>query len=260
MQPTSTRQEPPATTARSRSSADRSVRSVLVATALLAVSTLGAFAVVESFAALQPALGLGESFALTFVVGGSLATLWLALVGAAYVRVRPVQIHYDLRWPAVRDLPWLVGGLVAIVVASLLIELAGGLLGAGTATNISSAAAVENPVVIYTAFIVVNLVFIAPVEEFLFRGVVQGRLRESFGPIAAITITAAGFGLAHIPSYWFGGSDLLSVAVWAALLSIAATGAVMGWVYERTESLLVASLLHGLVNTVGISLALAAAL
>jgi len=256
MQPISTRPEPPVSTARSVSGADRSVRSVLVATALLAVSTLGAFAIVEGFAALQPALGLGESFALTFVVGGSLATLWLAIVGAAYVRVRPVRIHYDLRRPAVSDLPWLVGGLVAIILASVLIEV----VGAGTATNISSAAAVENPVVIYTAFIVVNLVFIAPVEEFLFRGVIQGRLRESFGPIAAITITAVGFGLAHIPSYWFGGSDLLSVAVWAALLSIAATGAVMGWVYERTESLLVASLLHGLVNTVGISLALVAAL
>jgi len=260
MEPIPTQQHPPADATAPAPTAGRAVRSFLVAAALLAVSTLGALAIVQGFAALQPALGLGESFALTFVVGGSLATLWLAVVGAAYIRVRPVRIHYDLRWPAVRDLPWLVGGLVAIIVASLLIELVGGLLGAGTATNISSAAAVENPVVIYTAFIVVNLVFIAPVEEFLFRGVVQGRLRESFGPVAAITITAVGFGLAHIPSYWFGGSDLLSIAVWVALLSIAATGAVMGWVYERTESLLVASLLHGLVNTVGISLALAAAL
>ena len=260
MEPIPTQQRPPADATAPTPTTGRAVRSFLVAAALLAVSTLGALAVVEGFRTLQPALGLGESFALTFVVGGTLATLWLAVVGAAYVRVRPVQVHYDLRWPTVGDLPWLVGGLAAIVVASVLIEVVGGLLGAGTATNISSAAAVENPVVIYTAFIVVNLVLIAPVEEFLFRGVVQGRLRESFGPVAAITITALGFGLAHVPSYWFGGSDLLSVAVWAALLSIAATGAVMGWVYERTGSLLVASLLHGLVNTVGISLALVATL
>lgn len=260
MEPIPTQQHPPADVTAPTPTRGRAVRSLLVAAALLAVSTLGAFAIVESFRALQPALGLGESFALTFIVGGSLATLWLAVVGVAYVRVRPVRIHYDLRWPTVGDLPWLVGGLVAIILASVLIDVVGGLLGAGTATNISSAAAVENPVVIYTAFMVVNLVFIAPVEEFLFRGVVQGRLRESFGPVAAITVTAVGFGLAHIPSYWFGGSDLLSVAVWVALASIAATGAIMGWVYERTDSLLVASLLHGLVNTVGISLALVAAL
>lgn len=260
MEPIPTQQHPPADATAPVPTTVRAVRSFLVATALLAVSTLGGLAIVESFRALQPALGLGESFALTFIVGGSLATLWFALVGVMYVRVRPVRIHYDLRWSTVGDLPWLGGGLVAIVVASLLVELVGGLLGAGAATNISSAAAVENPVVIYTAFILVNLVFIAPVEEFLFRGVVQGRLRESFGPIAAITITGVGFGFAHIPSYWLGGSDLLSVGVWVAVASIAVGGLVFGWVYERTDSLLLVSLLHGLVNTVGISLALVAAL
>lgn len=239
----------------------QSVRSFLVAVLLLAVSTLGGLAIVEGFRALQPALGLGDSFALTFAIGGSLATLWFAVVGAVYIRYRPVEISYDLRWPRVGDLRWLAGGLVAIVAVSVLIEVVvGALFGAGTATNASSAAAIENPVLIYAALAVVNLVFIAPVEEFLFRGVIQGRLRESFGAAAAITITAVGFGVTHLPSYWLGGSDLLSGAVWLAVLSIAATGIILGAVYERSQSLLVASLLHGLVNLVGIGLALSAAL
>jgi hypothetical protein len=148
--------------------------------------------------------------------------------------------------------------LAAIIVASLLTEIVVSLFGTGSATNISNAAAVENPVFIYSVFLVANFLFIAPIEEFLFRGVVQGRLRESVGAITAISITSIGFGLTHIPSYWFGGSDLLSVGVWGAVLGISTTGFILGYVYERTNSLLTVSIIHGLVNTIGIGLALLA--
>lgn len=236
------------------------VRSFLTAIALLGISTFGGLLIIEGFSWLQPLVGLGDSFAVTFLIGGSLATFWFAVVGVAYLRFRPVSINYDLRWPTLRDGGWILGGLAAIIIASLLTELVVGLFGSGSATNISNAAAVENPVVIYSLFIVGNLLFIAPIEEFLFRGVIQGRLRESFGAITAISITALGFGLAHLPSYWFGGSDLLSVGVWAAVIGISATGFVLGYVYERTNSLLTVSIIHGLVNTIGIGLALLAAL
>ena len=236
------------------------VRSVLTAVVLLGISTFGGLLIIEGVGRLQPLVGLDESVALTFLVGGSLATLWFAVVGVAYLRFRPVSISYDLRWPTLRDGGWILGGLVAVIVASLLAEVVVTSFGSGSATNISSAAAVENPVFVYSVFVVANLLFIAPIEEFLFRGVIQGRLRESVGAITAISITSIGFGLTHIPSYWFGGSDLLSVGVWGAVLSISAGGLVLGYVYERTNSLLTVSIVHGLVNTVGIGLALLAVL
>jgi membrane protease YdiL (CAAX protease family) len=40
------------------------------------------------------------------------------------------------------------------------------------------------------------------------------------------------------------------------VVSIAATGFILGYVYERTNSLLTVSIIHGLVNTIGIGLAL----
>lgn len=234
------------------------VNSILTAVALLAISTFGGFLIIEGFSRLQPLVGFGDSFALTFLIGGSLATFWFGVVGVAYLRFRPVKIHYDLRWPTLRDGGWILGGLAAIIVVSLLAEIVVSLFGSGSATNISNAAAVENPVFIYSVFIIGNLLFIAPIEEFLFRGVIQGRLRESFGVVAAITLTSVGFGLTHIPSYWFGGSDLLSVGVWGAVLGISATSLVLGYIYERTNSLLTVSIIHGLVNTIGIGLALLA--
>jgi membrane protease YdiL (CAAX protease family) len=234
-------------------------RTFLVGIALLAVSAVGALIIIQGFQFLQTALGV-ESFALTFLVGGGLATLWLGIVGLAYLRFRPVSVSYGVRWPTLRDAGWIVGGVVLSVIVAVLVEIVVMPFGDGGSTTISAAAGVSNPVVIYTIFFVGNLIFIAPIEEFLFRGVIQGRLREAFSPVAAISITSVGFALGHIPSYWFGGSDLVSVSVGGALLGIAAGGFVLGAIYERTESLLIVSVIHGLLNSIGIGLAFLALL
>ena len=234
-------------------------RTLLAGIALLAVSALGGLAIIQGFQVLQTALDL-ESFALTFLVGGGLATLWLGLVGLAYIRVRPVDMSYALRWPTLRDAAWILGGVILSVVVAVLVEIVVIPFGDGGATTISAAASVSNPLVIYSIFLVGNLIFIAPIEEFLYRGVIQGRLRESFGAVTAIAITSIGFALGHIPSYWFGGSDLVSVSVVGALVGIAAAGFVFGAIYERTESLLIVSIIHGLLNSIGIGIALLAIL
>jgi len=234
-------------------------RTLLAGIALLAVSAVGALVIIHGFELLQTALGF-ESFALTFLVGGGLATLWLGVFGLAYLRFRPVRVYYGVRWPTLRDAGWIVGGVVLSVIVAVLVEIVVIPFGDGGATTISSAAAVSNPLLIYSIFLVGNLVFIAPIEEFLYRGVIQGRLRESFGPVAAISITSIGFALGHIPSYWFGGSELVSVSVGGALLGIAAGGIVLGAIYEWTESLLIVSIIHGLLNSIGIGIALLALL
>lgn len=252
--PETTSGDPPAAVEDSTTS-----RTLLAGIALLAVSAAGALVIIHGFEFLQTALGF-ESFALTFLVGGGLATLWLGIFGLAYLRFRPVRVYYGVRWPTLRDAGWIVGGVILSVIVAVLVEIVVIPFGDSGATTISSAAAVSNPLVIYTVFLVGNLVFIAPIEEFLYRGVIQGRLRESFGPVAAISITSIGFALGHIPSYWFGGSDLVSVSVGGALLGIGAGGFVLGAIYEWTESLLIVSIIHGLLNSIGIGIALLASL
>lgn len=234
-------------------------RTLLDGLALLVVSALGALTIINGFEFLQTALGF-ESFALTFLVGGGLATLWLGALGWAYLQFRPVNVYFGVRWPTLRDAGWIVGGVVLSVIVAVLVEIVVIPFGDGEATTISAAASISNPTVIYTIFLFGNLLVIAPIEEFLYRGVIQGRLRESFGPVAAISITSVGFALGHIPSYWLGGSDLVSASVAGALLGIATGGVVLGAIYEWTESLLIVSIIHGLLNSIGIGIALIASL
>lgn len=80
----------------------------------------------------------------------------------------------------------------------------------------------------------------APAEELLFRGIIQGRLRQTFDAVPGILLAAVCFGLMHVP-----------VAVLSAGMEPASTfvetlvsGAIFGVAYERTGNLLVPSVAH----------------
>lgn len=76
------------------------------------------------------------------------------------------------------------------------------------------------------------------VEEFVFRGVIQAGLRRKLGPLAAITVTALLFALVHG-----------NVVDRPALFLLAA---MMGYVYERTGSLIAPMVVHLLNNALSI--------
>ena len=231
-------------------------RSLLVAIALLATAAISTQGIIEGFKLLQTALGYGGNLTITYIVGGALATVSYIVIAVLYLHYRPVTIHAPLRPPTLREVGWIVGGIIIAFVAAILIEATGAALGAGGATNFATAAAVGNPVLVYGLLLVGNILLIGPAEELLFRGVIQGRLRESFGPAIAIGITSLGFALSHIPSYWIGGSDLFTLGVLFALLGIAAGGLILGTIYERTKNLIVVALIHGLINAVGVGIVL----
>jgi membrane protease YdiL (CAAX protease family) len=101
------------------------------------------------------------------------------------------------------------------------------------------------------------LVLVGPAEEFLYRGAMQGQLRTVFGPAVSIGLPAVLFGLFHVPNYVFAGVSLTSAGMWFSLFVIAASGAVFGYLFERTDNLAVPILSHPLLNVVFISLTIA---
>lgn len=235
-------------------------RAILVALGLLFAAAIPPLAIVEGFKLVQAQFGYGGDLAVTFIGGGLLATVAVGLLGVAYHRVRPVTVHVPQWLPTVRESGWIVAGIGILVVTTLLIQVGMQVFNATPPTNFSGAAAAERPVLVYGLAIGGALFIIGPIEEYFYRGVVQGRLREQMGPVPAIAIVSVGFALGHVPSYWIGGSDLLSLGVLFALLSIGVASVIFGAIYERTQNLVVVIVIHSLINAIGFSLALITAL
>ena len=87
--------------------------------------------------------------------------------------------------------------------------------------------------------------FVGPCEEILYRGVVQGRLRESLPAAPAIVIASAVFAVIHVMALTGGISGRLTTVAVLFFPSL-----VFGAVYEYTGNIVVPALLHSLHNAV----------
>ena len=200
-------------------------------------------------------------FALDAAVGGlpTTVTLGLTLVVGQYVAFGGLALEY-LRWrgfdwpgissylgirrPRLVDLGLVVGGWVVIVVTLVVVSTLVSLLGAETASNQSAEVAMQNPSLI-PIFIVAMFLVVGPSEEILYRGVVQGRLRESLPAVPSIFLASGIFAFIHVMALTGGISGRLTTVAILFFPSL-----VFGAVYEYTENLVVPALLHGLHNAV----------
>lgn len=104
-----------------------------------------------------------------------------------------------------------------------------------------------NPTALIPEWSVVNLLFIGIVmicfvgfvEELLFRGVVQPALEARLGRWPGLLVTSGLFGVMH-SGYGLPRETYFAVAV----------GLIFGWVYDRTNSVLLVTIMHGTLNTV----------
>jgi membrane protease YdiL (CAAX protease family) len=146
------------------------------------------------------------------------------------------------RIPTLRDLGWSVGGLVALFAGLIALSVLFSALGVQSATNTVEQLGEQNPT-IFLLLVPLSFLFIGPGEELLYRGVVQGRLREAFGPWVAIGVASFIFAVVHVFSLQGQGK----IAYIAILLVLSP---VLGLAYERTDNLVVPSLIHGAFNAV----------
>lgn len=180
-------------------------------------------------------------YGIIFVTGG----LAFVLVGVAYLRYRDLTIDYvTVEPPSLRDLLWAGVGYVsafALVIASALV-----LTATNTTPNTSNQAAkagIENPELLLW-LVPLSLFVIAPAEEFLYRGVIQSRLRETFVPAVAIPLTAALFAAVHFFSLTGGaGGRVIAISI------LFFPSLVFGYVYEKTGNLVANTIVHGVYNS-----------
>jgi uncharacterized protein len=88
-------------------------------------------------------------------------------------------------------------------------------------------------------------------EEVGWRGFVWPRLRPRRTLGGAALVLAVPWAIWHLPTFWLATGmdlDLFVVPGWVA--GLAAGAVVLGWMYERTDSLLVVALFHACLNMV----------
>lgn len=209
------------------------------------------------------AIGLAFGVAIAGILVGSILGLF-ALVGAsgsATSRVVSVIVASEVGYLAVGVgyLRGLADGiplsppsprqLAGAAIASVaLVVLGQGVLrivpGAGI-EDVSSAlgAGAVDPVVLL-ALAAVSLLLVGPAEEVLFRGAVQGTLRLAFGRWPAILGASVVFTAVHAGAL---ASQPLTTGL-TALTVVGLVSVALGYTFDRTGSLAVPILIHGLYN------------
>jgi hypothetical protein len=189
---------------------------------------------------LVPLLVLGGTVSPLLLVGISVFGVQVVgFVGVSLLYARRTgRRAFLVRRPTGRDALWVGGG----VIAALLIAAGAGVvmteLGLEPTSGIADLGELDTRV--FLVLIPLSVLVIAPTEELLFRGVIQGRLRESFGPVAAVVAASIFFGSIHFLN--FGGP---LTARLAPTLAITLVSLLFGYAYERTGNLLVPVVMHG---------------
>ncbi|WP_416838995.1 CPBP family intramembrane glutamic endopeptidase [Haloferax sp. DFSO52] len=225
-----------------QSSLTGQLRAVVVAVAIVVAALI--LGVVLTFALFVPLLAAnisidstGSTFLILALIPSQLA---FALVGilVAIALLGGVSVSIPTRG----DLRWVALGLVGSFAAVGLLVAASTVVDLSPVESVVGDAAVVDPTIL-VALALLSIFVIAPAEELLFRGAVQGRLRKTFGPLGAIVLASAIFASLHVFNF-VGGGIVILVPVTALFL----VGAVFGYIYERTENLAVPIAVHGLYN------------
>lgn len=205
--------------------------------------TLGIFlvSIAAGVAFIVPLVVLGYGVETTLVLVGATAFSQLAMFGLGYAYRRFRDVPIRISWPSLSNVGYVVGGvIVALGLAvglSVLLAALGLLPG-----SVIGETATTNPTYLL-GLAVLSVVVVAPVEEYVFRGVVQGRLRQRFGPVSAVGGASLLFGSLHLTNY----TGNVAVVVAGALM-IAVIGTVFGALYEHTGNLVVPALAHAIYN------------
>ncbi|WP_410766531.1 CPBP family intramembrane glutamic endopeptidase [Haloferax sp. DFSO60] len=171
-------------------------------------------------------------------------------VALAYSLVRNLDFDYfGIRIPSFRDLIAVALGYVTAIGVLIVSAIVITTLSVEPGSNQVSEIAAQDPNVLLL-LIPASFLLIGPGEELLFRGVVQNRIRESFGVVPGIAIASAIFAAIHYVALTGGaGGRLITITI------LFFPSVVFGSAYELTDNLAVPALIHGAYNATLFSLA-----
>ena len=161
-----------------------------------------------------------------------------------YLRTTDRWETLKLGVPTARQWGIVIAGTIGLLGAQIGLTVVLDAIGISTGANRAVTAGLGNPDY-FLAMIVLSILLVGPAEELLFRGVVQTRLRETWGAWPAILLATVIFGVIHLPAI-VGDTG----QQWATIALITLLGVVLGYLYERTQNVVVPALVHGVHNAV----------
>ncbi|WP_181692877.1 CPBP family intramembrane glutamic endopeptidase [Natronomonas sp. LN261] len=204
---------------------------------------VAALGVVSALGALGVELTPRQGFVLSVV---TLQLVFFTGVSLLYLRYRGMSLaDIGVRIPTLEGWIVLGVGFVSMLVLWLVGSIASFVIGQRFGIERESQAIMEiaqQDPLIFLMLGVLSLLVIGPTEELLFRGIIQTRLRETFGVGAGVTLATALFAVIHIAGFGSVGAGVLGVSV------LFFVGFVLALSYEYTGNLVVVALMHGLFN------------
>ncbi|MFB6071891.1 MAG: lysostaphin resistance A-like protein [Halobacterium sp.] len=181
---------------------------------------------------------------------GALGLSMISLQGVAFPLTAWLYVwRSDRSWsfvpaefPDRSDAKYTVGAYLVAFVVVYALQVLITLASVEAASNQAATTAMNHPEII-PYLVPLMLVLVGPGEELLFRGVIQGVLRERFDVWPSILLASAAFAPLHIFALTGG---LGAVAVTISVLFVPSI--VFGYVYERTRNVVVPAVAHGLYN------------
>ena len=171
-----------------------------------------------------------------------------SVVGGVYLARYQLPLSYiRYRRPTIRDLGVAGATVLALLAFAIAIPSVIDRLGLPLAEH-GVAETIEADPAIALVFLPVSILVVGPAEEFIYRGIIQTRLREVFDVRSAVVIAAVIFASVHFLAYLDPGNILGTVVTIVFLLL--PLGAILGAVYEHTENLVVPALAHGTYNAI----------
>lgn len=214
---------------------------------ILAAIGLVSLAIARLFLELPVMLVVGEPTGFQREVVGYLSYgVGLGAVTVGYLAFRERTLSFiDLERPTLRTVGWIVLGLVLIFGANLGISALMSVAGIEGSEHSTVQEVADNPDVLVVV-IPAMVLLVGPFEELLYRNVIQKSLYDRFSRYGAVVVASVVFASVHILAYATAGAG----RILASLSLLFVLSLVLGFVYERTENLLVPALVHGCYNAV----------
>ena len=185
-----------------------------------------------------PVFFLGFDLTSPSVIAGAIVAghFGLLVIAFFYTRKKGLKVSYGV--PSLDGTRVLVLGLLLTVTGTWILVTAGSSVVQGIRLPVDT----SDPRTLFLLSIV--LLFIAvPVEEYLFRGVIQRRIDETLWTPVAIVSSSVLFALLYLPNYLGSFTD-----IGHGLLLITFFGLVFGTAYERTGNLMIPIIIHAVVR------------